>query len=891
MKPRKLVSLFLAVLMVATLLPVSALADDQSATEITLAVPTPGTALPDSATATNDVTVSQIKWTVNGSEATGNAKYNTTYTVEFTLTPDPADTFDTNFEATLTGFDTSNTNRTSENSATVTATYTTAPAAAPTATIASPIEVANTGAPSQSIKLNVSGIVDATLYANNGGAINYTVTELSDDNNILTIPGTGGTLTNNAALQVGTYMVAANPANESTKTATFKISFTGNTDGTYAALPPDITVTVNLAAGNNTSITIDSVDPTDNPITKPAGYAAFELTVNATAADASQLSYAWSVDGIGQSETTKTFTVPEDLTAGNHTVTCKVTSDTNTTGVTHTFNIQVAEKVGIPVPEVKNPVYNGSPQIPTIIPSELAEGKYAVTVTSQTDVSTTGGYVLTLSLKDKNADTWLLANGTTTTEDQVLRWNVDPKPVKVFNVKATDKVYDAGTSVRITAGELKKSGNGDEAYAVLQSDAVTLGSLFRRAATSDANAGVNKAVIVSGFTLEGADAANYRLIQPDDVRVTIQPAKPSIVLHNYTAAYTGLPIQMSGAIVSGIPGGTAPNGFLTYTYYTNSACSQLTTAANGAAYVGGAPSAPGTYYVVAYMGAAGNYTSAYAYAAVLKIVTDFDVNFDITATSNRGGSISPSGTVKVASGGDKTFTFKPKAGYELVDVLVDGQSVGVVGSYTFRNVKADHTIKAIFTSEAEEEVPPVWNNPFTDVSRSDWFYASVEYAVTNGLMEGTSSASFAPAAVTTRAEMVTILWRLAGEPDAKTDAGFRDLTQNWYTEAVNWAAENDIAEGVSSTKFAPGEYITREQLVTMLYRYAAYRGYDTSAYSSFNKFVDGDAVSGFAADALHWAVSENIILGKEGKRLDPQGAASRAEIAAIFARFMKTFAD
>ena len=257
--------------------------------------------------------------------------------------------------------------------------------------------------------------------------------------------------------------------------------------------------------------------------------------------------------------------------------------------------------------------------------------------------------------------------------------------------------------MRITAGELKKNANGSEPYTVLTADDVTLGSAFRYAAANDANAGVNKTVTVSGYTLSGTDAANYRLIQPDDVRVTIHPATPSIRLYNYTTAYTGLPVHMSGAVVSGIPGGQCrPATF--HTYYTNSACSQQTTAADGAAYRA-ARRGIGTYYVVAYLSASGNYTSAYAYAAIMKIVTEFDVNYDIYATANRGGSISPSGSVKVASGGDKTFTFKPKAGYELVDVLVDGESVGAVSSYTFRDVKADHTIKAIFTAENEEVDP------------------------------------------------------------------------------------------------------------------------------------------------------------------------------------------
>lgn len=899
MKPRKLLSLFLAVLMVATLLPVSALATEIGSTGITITVPTAENQLSTSASAAPGITVDSVKWFLGATEvqSSDTAKFGTTYKLEVKLSPASADDqFADAFSVYINDLgspafaNVSTVVDGTKKVATVTADYTTAKADAPTVTAATAIDVPNIGATDATYNFTAANLLTGDAYTD--GGIKYTVSETEDTNNILTLGTTEGTL---GALNDITYTVAPNAANQPAKTAKFKIEFSAaNAAHDYQTLPLAVEVTVNLAAGDaDSTITIGSVSPTDDPIEKAAGYDAFDLTVNATAADSSPLSYAWSVDGADQGVNAKTFTVPANLAAGDHTVTCKVTSATNTTGVTKTFNIKVAEKTGIPVPAVKNPVYNGTAQEPVVTPSAAATGKYNVTVTPQTDVKTSGGYTVTFSLKDKAADTWLLADGTTTTDDQVLTWNVDPKPVKVYNVKATDKVYDGSSVVRITAGELKKNANGSEPYTVLTADDVTLGSAFRYAAANDANAGVNKTVTVSGYTLSGTDAANYRLIQPDDVRVTIHPATPSIRLYNYTTAYTGLPVHMSGAVVSGIPGGTMPTGYVSYTYYTNSACSQQTTAADGAAYPGSAPSAPGTYYVVAYLSASGNYTSAYAYAAIMKIVTEFDVNYDIYATANRGGSISPSGSVKVASGGDKTFTFKPKAGYELVDVLVDGESVGAVSSYTFRDVKADHTIKAIFTAENEEVDPPVieWKNPFYDVSRGDWFYASVEYVSSNGLMEGISSTQFAPAAVTTRSQLVTILWRLAGEPDAKVDSGFTDLTQRWYTEAVNWAAENKIVEGVSATKFAPDDIVTREQIVTILYRYAMYKGYDTSAYSSFNKFVDGAAVSGFAEDAMHWAVSENLIIGKEGNRLDPKGAASRAEIAAMLQRFVTRIVD
>lgn len=898
MKPRKLLSLFLAVLMVVSVLPVSALAV-QDSTTIMLDVPVPGSAFPNTATATEEVTVSAVTWKTDETQASGTVKYNTTYTVELTLAPKDGDMFAETVNVEMAKFtDTQTTVADDKSSATVTAEYTTPKAGAPTVTGGTtPIEVPNTGVENATYSFTVSGLLDTTAYPD--GGITYAVTKIDSDG-ILTVPAESQDLSNGE--NTITYSVAANAAGEPAKTAQFRIEFSAkNQDHDYQDLPEDITVKVNLAAGEqvNPSTEVEDLTVTLPDLTPGAAFPTKDNAAITSQPGATMEVTSFAIESAGgetvQYDTTYiakigvklnegfVFTNPVRAISGNANwqVTGVDRRNDSELEVQLSFTTPKAPVTAIPVPEVTNPVYNGTAQTPSIAPSE----KYDVTVTPQTDVSDRV-YTLSLSLRDKEHNVWDLGNGVTTTDDQVLTWNIEPKPVKVYGVSADDKVYDASTSVRITGGKLDVDADGNEAYAVVKGDDVELHGTFRRAHTKDANAGREKAVVVSGYTLSGADAGNYRLLQPEDVRVTIRRATPYLTLSNYTAAYTGLPVVMTPATVSGVPGGTRPDGHISYTYYTDSACSKLTTAADGAAYVGGAPSMPGTYYVTARIASSGNYTSAYAYAAVMKIVTDFYVNYDITATANRGGSISPSGTVKVASGGDKTFTFLPKDGYELTDVLVDGESIGVVDSYTFRNVKEDHRIKAIFTIEDEEVAPPAWQNPFYDVSRSDWFYGAVEYAVTNGIMEGTSGTSFAPAAVTTRGELVTILWRLEGQPAANRDAGFTDLTQSWYEDAVNWAAENHIVEGISATRFAPNDIVTREQIVTILYRYAMYKGYDTSDYSSFNKFVDGADVSGFAEDAMHWAVSENLIIGKDGKRLDPQGAASRAEVASVFQRFV-----
>ena len=136
-----------------------------------------------------------------------------------------------------------------------------------------------------------------------------------------------------------------------------------------------------------------------------------------------------------------------------------------------------------------------------------------------------------------------------------------------------------------------------------------------------------------------------------------------------------------------------------------------------------------------------------------------------------------------------------------------------------------------------------------------------------------------------RASLVTVLWRAEGAPNAGSGTAFTDLTQGWYLEAVSWAREHGIVEGVSLTQFAPDAPLTREQMVTILYRYAAHRGSSVGSRADLRRFIDGGSVSGFASGPMAWAVAEGLLFGRDGGRLDPQGKATRAEIAAVFARF------
>lgn len=176
---------------------------------------------------------------------------------------------------------------------------------------------------------------------------------------------------------------------------------------------------------------------------------------------------------------------------------------------------------------------------------------------------------------------------------------------------------------------------------------------------------------------------------------------------------------------------------------------------------------------------------------------------------------------------------------------------------------------------------------FSDLQTDAWYHEAVDYAITKGLMNGVGEGMFDPDGETSRAMLVTILWRMAGKPEADFPLSFGDVEEDtWYTEAVRWATANAIVKGYSQTEFAPEDAITREQLATMLYRYAEYAGYDINSGDTEPSFSDLDETSLWAEDAVNWACNQGFIIGKGDGILDPQGGATRAEAAQILLRFM-----
>ena len=177
--------------------------------------------------------------------------------------------------------------------------------------------------------------------------------------------------------------------------------------------------------------------------------------------------------------------------------------------------------------------------------------------------------------------------------------------------------------------------------------------------------------------------------------------------------------------------------------------------------------------------------------------------------------------------------------------------------------------------------------PFKDVKAGSWYYDDVAYVYEHELMNGVGNNLFAPSASTSRAMIVTILYRVEGSPATNKKTTFKDLKSgSWYYDAVKWAAENKIVNGYSDTKFGPSEDITREQFASILYRYAQFKGYDLSKRADLSAYSDAKKVSSWAKEAMSWANAMDLIHGT-GQALDPRGAATRAQAAAILHRFLE----
>ena len=269
-------------------------------------------------------------------------------------------------------------------------------------------------------------------------------------------------------------------------------------------------------------------------------------------------------------------------------------------------------------------------------------------------------------------------------------------------------------------------------------------------------------------------------------------------------------------------------------------------------------------------------------------------SYELTTSVGDHGSLTVD---RYATEGEKvTITVTPDEAYKLDDLSVTagGKEVALTaggdGTYTFTMPSADVKITATFAedpdwTEPEEPATDV-SDIFLDIAPNAWYKDAVQYAYDSGLMTGVSANEFAPEATTTRAMIVSMLARLEGVRHSEA-VGFNDVAANdWYATAVNWAAASGITSGTGDGNFSPNTAITREQLAAILMNYAQYKGQDVSARATLDTYNDAAAISSWANDVMSWAVAEGLLTGVTNDQLQPQGNATRAQVAAILQRFL-----
>ena len=275
--------------------------------------------------------------------------------------------------------------------------------------------------------------------------------------------------------------------------------------------------------------------------------------------------------------------------------------------------------------------------------------------------------------------------------------------------------------------------------------------------------------------------------------------------------------------------------------------------------------------------------------------TEYQVN--VAATNNGTVTVSP----KKAEYGERvTITVKPNKGYVVDEVVVtdkDGDEVTVTkktdDKYTFTMPKSKVKVKVTFKAENAEPAKPEQPSgmPFVDVVKGAWYYPAVEYVYNNNLMNGTNGGmTFEPNVDLNRAMMAAVLYNMEGQPACNKRGLFSDVADGrWYTNAINWAASNNIVSGMPDGSYAPNQALTREQMASILYRYAEYKGIDVNTRVDLSKFTDGATTSSWAQGVVQWAVAEKLINGN-GNELQPKGTASRAQVATVLMNFCENMA-
>ncbi len=233
-----------------------------------------------------------------------------------------------------------------------------------------------------------------------------------------------------------------------------------------------------------------------------------------------------------------------------------------------------------------------------------------------------------------------------------------------------------------------------------------------------------------------------------------------------------------------------------------------------------------------------------------------------------------------------------KDGYKFAGWYLDKDLINAIGNDT--KVTDNITLYAKWEKDNKEDnitptaKPESWKNPFSDISEKDWFFNAVKYTNENNLMQGIEDNKFGPEEKLTRGMLVTVLWRMEGEPKTDYKASFKDIDNSYYTDAVRWAAENNVVLGITEDSFEPNISITREQMAAIIYRYAKYKGYDINVGTNAG-YKDTDDISEYAANAVDWAAEKGIMTGDTEGKFEPKTSTTRAQTAAVLMRISENF--
>ena len=707
--------------------------------------------------------------------------------------------------------------------------------------------------------VTITGAGDFTIKATKAGDDTYaeaTATyQAAAQKKALTIAANDATIAFNAAAPAYTASVTgAMPADETAIAGAYTLSCNyapGDAVGDYtitvtANLTPDLTAKYDLTTTNGTlHVTKTAAEVTAAPTAKTNLVYTGTAQALVTPGTATGGIMVYSLNGQDYDDA-----VPTGTNAGDYTVWYKVEGDGNHSD-TAPVEIDVSiDKANLTVKADDKRIYEGSPA-PTYTAS------YSGFVNNETKDVLSGKLAFTCDY---------------TTSSQPGTYDIKPSGLTSDNYAIT---FQNGTLTVVAVGEILPPAAKDLTYtgkaqklidpAQAADDVDLFYSLdlqhFYRTIPEATNAGT--------YTVYWEAEKDGTTVDNGSLTVTIKKA-PLTVTADDIWVYAGNTPKFTVTITGYVNGEDwhELGGKLTFTCGYSQKYSK-----------------PGSRYTITPKGlTADNYDITFK-TGTLTVKDPLSPRFNVYVLDSKHGTVEAD--CRYARKGDVvTLTIKPDWGYELETLTVTdshGYELKLTyhsnGTYTFTMPRDNVTVKAIFT---------VRDMPFVDVPGDAWHAGGVRYVYAHGLMNGTGNWRFSPNRTTTRAMIATILYRMEGSPRVYGTSQFGDVEAgSWYEDAVIWATQNDIVEGYTSKTFGPNDPITREQMAAMLYRYADYCRCDMSAgrYVDLSKFSDMDKISDYAIPALRWAVGEEIIQGRTGKRLAPTDTATRAEVAVMLMRF------